>query len=929
MLAKEPPEEAPTRVEAIKSVTVPKYRIRGNVVEYVVSCQNDKSMWQVYRRYQAFKKLHADLSGLCSFSNPNHCKYGVVPVLCGSHLFEATNQSPELVEKRRRFLEVYLQQLLVPSNSFYPEVDALKVFLTDDQMPIYFRSKTTKLVPGLSMAMDSELTLKSLDDLDGTIPGAPGESTWQCVAYTPNTDAPETAIHPSIPDLTSSDGNKTHGAKAAAPESTTPAAAQSPDGAATSSSPSTAAKPINLGKNASGSGRKGSGDAHVDPNAAGDDNEDSAGGLPDTKDTLVNTQLREQCMRCNYVSLVDYPREEWQDFGLCANCGHFARHRLIESDPDARETREPGERPDDAPAVGDASEKQLADEQEPVVEDAAPRDLGGASISDFTLITTLGRGTFGKVMKVLHRPTGRVMAMKVLTKSVVSQRRMVEYIREERDIMAMVPEHPFVVTMHYALQTDHHLYFLLDYLPGGELYSHIHPKGSVPESVARFYICEVILAIEHIHKYDVCHRDLKPENVVIGGDGHIRLTDFGLARSKFSRSRRRSFVGSAEYLAPETVRNEVQTKALDWWSVGVMLYEMLVGRTPFHGATNTEVYNNVVHKPLDLNKRTLSPDAQSLIRAFLDRSPSSRLARPEDIKRHPFFKTVDWDAYMRKEVRPPFVPDLGCNDTKYFAREFTSEWACVQKSSASDAQQLRQWREKFDNFAISRDGRSSSSPPNSATAHPERPLAAEVCVEPYRFIGAWRLMRLELKSTKGQVTYPWGAEVVGLLIYTTAGYFSMQLAPLKRSRLKRHSPEDMAQAFVGYVSQFGSYHLRAGWNFIVHAPTSALNPNISATLQRRYFQFDNDFKSLELTTDEFAAEDQERLTVRTVTTWERVPPRPGFAAPTAGDADGTAAAASADRARRSRTPSPKPAEALSPVKDDAETPSELPAPAKE
>ena len=159
MLAKDPPEEAPSRVESIKSITVPKYRIRGNVVEYVVSCQNDKSMWQVFRRYQAFKKLHADLSGLCTFSNPNHCKYGVVPVLCGSHLFEATNQSPELVEKRRRYLEVYLQQLLVPSNSFYPEVDTLKIFLTDDQMPVYFRSKTTKLVPGLSMAMDSELML--------------------------------------------------------------------------------------------------------------------------------------------------------------------------------------------------------------------------------------------------------------------------------------------------------------------------------------------------------------------------------------------------------------------------------------------------------------------------------------------------------------------------------------------------------------------------------------------------------------------------------------------------------------------------------------------------------------------------------------------------------------------------------------------------
>lgn len=878
------------RVETIKSITVPKYRIRGNVVEYVISCQNEKSMWQVFRRYQAFKKLHSDLTNLCSFGSPNHCKYGAVPVLTGSHLFEATNQSPELVEKRRRYLEVYLQQLLVPSNGFYSEVDALKVFLTEDQMPVYFRSKTTKLVPGLSMAMDSEAGVVNLDEFDSRASHGPREDSWQCVAYTPNTDAPETAVHPSIPDLTAADGAKTHGAKdqadasgdgAATPATTAntpkagPADASSKGYAVSATGPS---REVSRSPNVNAADPAAAGQS---PNAAPTDG-DAPEGHEETLETLAIKELREQCMRCNYVSVIDYPREEWQDFGLCANCGHFARHRLIEADPANRHTHEPGQRPSDAPAVDGENEGDSqrglsgdAEDQEPPVEEVPERDLGGASISDFTLVTTLGRGTFGKVMKVLHRPTGRIMAMKVLTKSVVSQRRMVEYIREERDIMAMLPPHPFVVTMHYALQTDHHLYFLLDYLPGGELYSHIHPKAHVPESVARFYISEVILAIEHIHKYDVCHRDLKPENVVIGADGHIALTDFGLARARFSRSRRRSFVGSAEYLAPETVRNEVQTKALDWWSVGVMLYEMLVGRTPFHGATNTEVYNNVVHKPLDLNRRQLSPDAAGLIRLLLDRQPATRLARPDEIKRHPFFKGVDWDALLRKEVKPPFVPDLGCNDTKYFAREFTSEWACVQKSSATDPQTLRQWREKFDNFAISRDpqgGRSSSSPPGALG----EAGASETCVEPWRFIGAWRLMRLELRSSKGQVTYPWGAEVAGLLIYTTAGYFSMQLAPIKRSKLKRHSPEDMAQAFVGYVSQFGSYHLRAGWNFVVHAPTSSLNPNMSSTLQRRYFQFNPEFTTLSLTTDEFVAEDQERLVVRTVTTWERVPPRPGF-----------------------------------------------------
>jgi serine/threonine protein kinase len=863
MLAKEPPaEDEATKFENIKSITVPKYRVRGNVVEYVVSCQNEKTMWQVFRRYQAFKKLHSDLAALCTFTNPNHCQHGVVPVLCGSHLFEATNQSQELVERRRRYLEVYLQQLLVPSNSFYPEVDALKSFLLDDMMPIYFRSKTTKLVPGLSMAMDSECA-STLEDVERQGFHGPAENNWQCVAFTPNTEAPDTAVHPSIPDLSSAGGNKTHGGAAAA---------NGGDGAAEASPERTMESSASL--------------EHGTRNGMGKVN-----GNGDTSATLPgNCQLREQCMRCDYVSVVDYPREEWQDFGLCGNCGHFARHRLMEGEPDGRQTHEPGQRPADAPDMGtspgadgeprrrSSSDENASPPAEPVVE-VAPRDLGNASIADFSLVTTLGRGTFGKVMKVLHRPTGRIMAMKVLTKSVVAQRRMVEYIREERDIMAMLPPHPFVVTMHYALQTDHHLYFLLDYLPGGELYSHIHPKAHVPEAVARFYICEVILAIEHVHRYDVCHRDLKPENVVIAADGHIALTDFGLARAKFSKARRKSFVGSAEYLAPETVRNEVQTKALDWWSVGVMLYEMLVGRTPFHGATNTEVYNNVVHKPLDLtNKRNVTPDAADLLRRFLDRTPSSRLQRPDEIKKHPFFRDVDWNAFLRKDVKPPFVPDLGCNDTKYFAREFTSEWACVQKASATDSQTMRQWREKFDNFAVSKESVMRVTGPADAAAASsavDRPLA-ETYVEPYRFIGAWRLMRLELKSSKGQVTYPWGAEVAGMLMYTTAGYFSMQLAPIKRSKFKRHSTDDMAQAFVGYVAQFGSYHLRAGWNFLVHAPTCALNPNMSSTLQRRFFQFDSKFTTLTLTTDEFCVEDQERLVVRTVTTWERVPPRPGF-----------------------------------------------------
>ncbi|CAB3247199.1 unnamed protein product [Arctia plantaginis] len=316
-------------------------------------------------------------------------------------------------------------------------------------------------------------------------------------------------------------------------------------------------------------------------------------------------------------------------------------------------------------------------------------NLNGASkvdISHFDLLKVLGTGAYGKVFLVRKRcgvDEGKLYAMKVLKKaSIVQKLKTAEHTRTERQVLEAVRACPFLVTLHYAFQTDAKLHLILDYVAGGELFTHLYQREHFNENEVRIYIAEIILALEQLHKLGIIYRDIKLENILLDSEGHIVLTDFGLSKEFCGgESRAYSFCGTIEYMAPEVVRSGSQGHdiAVDWWSVGVLTYELLTGASPFtvEGEKNTqqEITKRIVRCSYPVPP-DVSPEVQDFIRKLLVKDPRRRLGGGEgdadELKRHPFFQDLDWEAVSRREIRAPFAPALShAADTCNFADEFT------------------------------------------------------------------------------------------------------------------------------------------------------------------------------------------------------------------------------------------------------------------
>jgi serine/threonine protein kinase len=295
---------------------------------------------------------------------------------------------------------------------------------------------------------------------------------------------------------------------------------------------------------------------------------------------------------------------------------------------------------------------------------------------DFELMTVIGKGSFGKVMQVRKKDDGRVFAMKVLRKEAIIARKQVAHTKAEKSILQKI-QHPFIVRLHYAFQTKDKLYMILDYINGGELFFHLKKEGRFPENRVKFYAAEIVCAMSHLHSLGIVYRDLKPENILLDSDGHICITDFGLSKEIKEEEGTHTFCGTPEYLAPEVLKGQGHGIAVDWWSLGTLIYEMLTGLPPFYSQNINIMYQKILNGELRFPSY-VSPEAQSLLEGLLTRDVDKRLGSgksgSEDVKRHPFFSGLDWNMLEKKQIDPPFKPKVKSDtDTTQIDPQFTAE----------------------------------------------------------------------------------------------------------------------------------------------------------------------------------------------------------------------------------------------------------------
>jgi len=304
-----------------------------------------------------------------------------------------------------------------------------------------------------------------------------------------------------------------------------------------------------------------------------------------------------------------------------------------------------------------------------------PSDTGAPPVQeDFVSIRVIGKGSYGQVMLVRHKREGTVYAMKMLRKDNVVKRNQVEHTKTERHVLEAV-SHPFIVNLIYAFQTPKKLYFVLEYCQGGELFFHLSRAGRFSEGRCRFYSSEILLAIEYLHKLAIIYRDLKPENVLLDGGGHVKLTDFGLSKEGIQDNfSAKSMCGTPEYLAPEIIEKRGHGKAVDWYSLGALMFEMLTGLPPFYTHDREKLFRDIRRGDLQY-PQYIGAAVKSLLQGLLNLDPSRRLGGgvtdAEEVKAHPFFSGIDWEAVYLRRVQPPFQPNLSAKtDVKYFEKEF-------------------------------------------------------------------------------------------------------------------------------------------------------------------------------------------------------------------------------------------------------------------
>ncbi|XP_039956433.1 protein kinase C, eye isozyme-like [Bactrocera tryoni] len=298
--------------------------------------------------------------------------------------------------------------------------------------------------------------------------------------------------------------------------------------------------------------------------------------------------------------------------------------------------------------------------------------------ADFNFIKVLGKGSFGKVLLAERRGTDELYAVKVLRKDVIIQTDDMELPMTEKQVLALSGKPPFLVSLHSCFQTMDRLFFVMEYCKGGDLMYHMQIYGRFKESVAVFYATEIAIALFFLHEHHIIYRDLKLDNVLLDGEGHVKLADFGLSKEGIEeRDSTRTFCGTNVYMAPEILNYEPYNHTVDWWSFGVLIYEMLAGQNPFEGEDEENTFKNIKDKKAVFPKH-FSPEAMDVLTSFLAKKPNNRLgagryARSE-VTTHPFFRNIDWEKAEAKEMEPPIVPKIKHRkDISNFDKAFITE----------------------------------------------------------------------------------------------------------------------------------------------------------------------------------------------------------------------------------------------------------------
>ncbi|KAF7549585.1 hypothetical protein G7046_g8299 [Stylonectria norvegica] len=317
------------------------------------------------------------------------------------------------------------------------------------------------------------------------------------------------------------------------------------------------------------------------------------------------------------------------------------------------------------------SSPQQHHKQQPSTSSQARVTKGKYSLGDFDILRTLGTGSFGRVHLVQSKHNQRFYAVKVLKKAQVVKMKQVEHTNDERRMLSDV-KHPFLITLWGTFQDCRNLYMVMDFVEGGELFSLLRKSGRFPNPVAKFYAAEVTLALEYLHSKNIIYRDLKPENLLLDRHGHLKITDFGFAKRVPDKTW--TLCGTPDYLAPEVVSNKGYNKSVDWWSLGILIYEMLCGYTPFwDSGSPMKIYENILKGKVKY-PAYVNPDAQNLLERLITADLTKRLGNlyggPGDVKNHPWFTEVTWDRLSRKDIDAPYTPPVkaGAGDASQFDR---------------------------------------------------------------------------------------------------------------------------------------------------------------------------------------------------------------------------------------------------------------------